>query len=50
VLLVGGVSVLSPGFLQPLFATDVGNLILIGCIIWMAMGFFVMRAMMQVDL
>lgn len=50
VLLVAAVAVLSPGFLQPLFETAVGNMILVGCGIWMVIGFVVMRTMMRVDL
>jgi tight adherence protein B len=49
-LLVGAVSVLSPGFLTPLFETQSGNLILMGCGAWMAVGMIVMKSMMRVDL
>lgn len=49
-LLVGSVSVFSPGFLTPLFDTQNGNFILMGCGAWMALGMIVMKSMMRVDL
>lgn len=49
-LLVGSVSVFSPGFLTPLVDTAQGNLILMGCLGWMATGVLVMKSMMRVDL
>lgn len=50
VLLIGAVSVFSPGFLVPLFETSNGNMILAGCGGWMATGMLVMKSMMRVDL
>lgn len=49
-LLIGSVSVFSPGFLTPLFETPTGNLILMASLGWMATGIVVMKAMMRVDL
>lgn len=48
--IMGGVSVISPDFLQPLFQTGTGNIILGLCAAWMSLGFLVMRSMMKVDL
>lgn len=50
VLLIGAVSVFSPGFLAPLFDTAFGNVILGVCGGWMALGMLVMTSMMKVDL
>jgi tight adherence protein B len=50
ILIVGAVSLISPDFLQPLFETSTGNLIILGCALWMMLGMLVMRAMMRVDL
>jgi tight adherence protein B len=39
----------SPGYIMPLFTTSTGHLILIVSAIWMSMGIFVMRKMMNFD-
>lgn len=49
VLLVGAVSILSPGFLDPLFETQAGHIVIGACIAWMAIGMLVMKAMMKID-
>ena len=47
--LVGGaVSVASPGYLDPLWTTDQGKMLVIGAGFWMALGIFVMRGMTQI--
>lgn len=50
VLLIAAVSLFSPGFLVPLFETGMGNVILVGCVVWMGLGMVVMASMMKVDL
>lgn len=47
-LVMGAVSVASPGYLEPLFTTKQGNFILLGAGTWMAMGIFVMKSMMKI--
>jgi len=47
-LVMGAVSVASPGYLEPLFTTKEGNFILLGAGVWMSMGIFVMKQMMQI--
>lgn len=49
-LLMGAVKLLSPEFLDPLFYTSAGHLVLLGSAIWMGMGVLVMRTMMKVDI
>jgi tight adherence protein B len=50
VLMAGVISVMSPGFLAPLFNSLTGNIVLALCGAWMVFGMLVMRAMMKVDL
>lgn len=40
----------TPGFIAVFFETTKGNLILAGCLLWMAIGVFVMRQMIQIDM
>lgn len=49
-VLIGAVSTFSPGFLDPLFNTSGGTMVLIGSGVWMLIGMIVMSAMMKVDL
>jgi tight adherence protein B len=37
----------TPAYIEPLFTTRVGNLMLAGCAIWMAMGVFIMKKMIS---
>ena len=37
----------TPTYIQPLFSTRVGNLLLVGCVIWMACGIFIMKKMIS---
>lgn len=50
ILLIGAVSLLSPGFLDPLFDTSKGHLVLAASGWWMATGIVVMKSMMRIDL
>ncbi|MGR3593978.1 MAG: type II secretion system F family protein [Limimaricola soesokkakensis] len=48
--LVAGILFLtSPGYISLLFTTTIGNVVLIGCGIWMLMGVLVMRKMINFD-
>ncbi|MFN0024100.1 MAG: type II secretion system F family protein [Parvularculaceae bacterium] len=47
-LVMGAVKMSSPDYLTPLFVTKQGNFILLGAGIWMALGIFVMKKMMQI--
>jgi len=42
-----GMAVLSPGYLDPLWHTDVGNLLVGGAAVWMVMGVLIMRKMIN---
>ncbi len=47
--MVGGlVQASSPGYLQPLVETQIGNLILLAGFIWMSIGIFVMKNMISI--
>jgi len=45
----GGMMVLNPTYLMPLFETKMGNVLLMGAGIWMSMGVLVMRKMINFD-
>ncbi|MEM9013842.1 MAG: type II secretion system F family protein [Pseudomonadota bacterium] len=47
-LVMGAVKMASPDYLTPLFATQMGNFILIGSGLWMCTGILVMRKMIQI--
>jgi tight adherence protein B len=42
--------VLNPNYLNPLFETDIGNMLLIGSGVWMTMGVLVMRKMINFEI
>ncbi len=46
----GVVSLMAPDYLERLFTTDVGNLLLAGGLMWMALGTFVMSKMINFDI
>lgn len=47
-LVMGAVKLASPDYLTPLFATKMGNFILIGAGVWMTTGILVMKKMTQI--
>jgi tight adherence protein B len=47
-LVMGAVKVASPDYLEPLFSTRPGNLILIGAGLWMGTGIVVMKQMIKI--
>jgi tight adherence protein B len=50
ILLLGGMTLLNPEYLNPLFQTTIGNICLVGSAIWMTMGILVMRKMINFDI
>jgi tight adherence protein B len=46
-LVGGGLYVLSPDYLRPFLDTQVGNLVLAACLLWMLIGILVMRKMIN---
>jgi tight adherence protein B len=49
-VIMGALLVLNPNYLNPLFETDVGNMLLIGSGVWMTMGVLVMRKMINFEI
>jgi tight adherence protein B len=47
-LVMGSVKLASPDYLTPLFATQMGNFILLGAGVWMGTGIFVMNRMIKI--
>jgi tight adherence protein B len=46
-IIMGALTVLNPTYLNPLFYTSVGNMLLIGCGLWMLTGVIVIRKMIN---
>ncbi len=46
-VIMGLMTVLNPEYLNPLFYTDIGNLMLVACGVWMLTGVLVMRKMIN---
>ncbi|TMJ39624.1 MAG: type II secretion system F family protein [Alphaproteobacteria bacterium] len=46
-VIIGGLTILSPAYLNPLWDTTVGNIMVIGSGIWMCLGILVMRKMIN---
>jgi tight adherence protein B len=44
---MGLVYLTTPNYMAPLFSEKVGNLLLAGCVLWMSIGIFVMRKMIN---
>jgi len=44
---MGLVYLTTPGYMKPLFTEKTGNLLLLGCLVWMSMGVMVMRKMIN---
>jgi tight adherence protein B len=41
------VTISTPDYIKPLFKEEIGNLMLLGCVVWMALGIFVMKKMVS---
>lgn len=37
----------TPAYMAPMFSTEIGNALLIGCAVWMSIGIFVMKSMIN---
>ena len=46
-VIMGMMTVLNPEYLNPLFYTDIGNIMLVACGVWMLTGVLVMRKMIN---
>ena len=46
----GVVSLMAPSYMERLFTTDVGNMLLLGGVLWMALGTFVMKKMINFEI
>jgi tight adherence protein B len=49
-VIMGALLLLNPNYLNPLFETDIGNMLLIGSGVWMTMGVLVMRKMINFEI
>jgi tight adherence protein B len=49
-VICGGMALLNPGYLDPLFTTNTGNIMLAGSLVWMSIGVLVMRSMINLDI
>ena len=48
--IMGALTVLNPAYLQPLFDTQTGNMLIVGSATWMTMGVLVMRKMINFEI
>ncbi len=48
-LIMGAMTVLNPEYLNPLFYTNTGNMLIAGSVTWMGMGVLVMRKMINFE-
>ncbi len=48
-VIMGALTVLNPEYLNPLFNTSTGNIMLVGCGVWMLTGVLVMRKMINFE-
>jgi len=46
-VIMGGMSLFNPGYLDPLWNTKIGNLLVAGSAVWMTMGILIMRKMIN---
>ena len=49
-VIMGGLTVLNPTYLNPMFDTTTGNMLLVGSGTWMLMGVLVMRKMINFEI
>jgi tight adherence protein B len=49
-VIMGGLTILNPNYMDPLFETTAGNVMLVGCGTWMLTGVLVMRKMINFDI
>ncbi len=46
-VIMGGMTLLNPSYLNPLWETKIGNLLVVGSAVWMLMGVLIMRKMIN---
>jgi tight adherence protein B len=49
-IIMGALTVLNPEYLNPLFYTKMGNMMLVTCAVWMTTGVLVMRKMINFEI
>jgi tight adherence protein B len=49
-VIMGALTILNPNYLNPLFETSMGNILLVGSATWMTMGVLVMRKMINFEI
>jgi tight adherence protein B len=49
-LIMGALMLLNPAYLDPLFETVMGNILIVGSATWMTIGVLVMRKMINFDI
>ena len=49
-LIMGALLLLNPNYLEPLFSTETGNMMLVGSAVWMTTGILVMRKMINFEI
>ncbi|MGL4527392.1 MAG: type II secretion system F family protein, partial [Aestuariivirga sp.] len=49
-VIMGALTILNPTYLLPMFTTDIGNVMLVGCGLWMLTGILVMRQMINFEI
>jgi tight adherence protein B len=49
-VIMGALTLLNPNYLDPLFATQFGNMLLIGSGVWMSIGVIIMRQMINFEI
>lgn len=49
-IIMGGLTVLNPTYLNPMFDTSTGNMLLVGSATWMGLGVLVMRKMINFEI
>jgi tight adherence protein B len=49
-IIMGGLTILNPSYLNPMFDTSMGNMLMLGSGIWMMLGVLVMRKMINFEI
>lgn len=46
---IAGISATTPEYMESMFTTDLGRFMLVGCVLWMLTGIFIMKKMISFD-
>ena len=49
-VIMGGLTILNPNYLNPMFETSMGNMLMVGSAVWMLTGVLVMRKMINFEI